>query len=67
MVGDALVGIRPDLWNRYDLVTANRDNAEEDRVVCEYISDLGHWIYIYPVHTLGQYDINNMVPCCWII
>jgi hypothetical protein len=42
--GDALVGIRSDLWTRYDSVSPKADNGAEDKVICRDFSDPGKWV-----------------------
>jgi hypothetical protein len=55
------VGIRSDLWTRYDSVSPKGDNAEEDKVVCREFLDPGTWMMgadKFPLYTLSRGDIQ---------
>lgn len=64
VVGDALVGIRSDLWTRYDSVSPKGDNEKMDRVVCRDFLDPGTWSssalrgHDLPLYTLSRSDIK---------
>jgi hypothetical protein len=64
VVGDALVGIRSDLWTRYDSVSPKGDNEKMDRVVCRDFLDPGIWTSstiggeTFPLYTLSRSDIQ---------
>ncbi|CZR59475.1 uncharacterized protein PAC_09367 [Phialocephala subalpina] len=61
VAGDALVGIRSDLWTRYDSVSPKGDNATEDKVVCRDFLDPGKWTTRakeFPLYTLSRGDIQ---------
>lgn len=54
VVGDALVGIRSDLWTRYDAISPKGDNEKMDRVVCRDFLDPGKW----PSSSLSGQDLS---------
>lgn len=64
VVGDALVGIRSDLWTRYDSVSPKGDNEAMERVVCRDFLDPGTWSSSglngedFPLYTLSRSDIK---------
>ncbi|KAJ4299339.1 hypothetical protein N0V90_004584 [Kalmusia sp. IMI 367209] len=64
IVGDALVGIRSDLWTRYDSVSPKGDNEKTERVVCRDFLDPGTWVSSatggqdFPLYTLSRSDIQ---------
>ncbi|KAJ4349472.1 uncharacterized protein N0V89_008087 [Didymosphaeria variabile] len=64
VVGDALVGIRSDLWTRYDAISPKGDNEKTDKVVCRDFLDPGTWASsriggrTFPLYTLSRSDIQ---------
>jgi hypothetical protein len=61
VVGDALVGIRSDLWTRYDFVSPKGNNSEGNKVVCRDFLDPGKWVSrneAFPLYTLSRSDIQ---------
>ena len=61
VIGDALVGIRSDLWTRYNSVSPKGDNNTNNMVVCRDFLDPGRWAEgtdEYPLYTLSRDDIQ---------
>ncbi|KAH8900763.1 hypothetical protein GQ53DRAFT_632176, partial [Thozetella sp. PMI_491] len=55
VIGDALVGVRADLWTRYDSVSPKGDSSTDQRVICEEFSEPGKWANTeLPLYTLTR-------------
>jgi hypothetical protein len=59
LVGDALVGIRSDLWTKYDSVSPKGENAKAARVVCRDFQDPARLLKLKgDLYTLSSHEIQ---------
>jgi hypothetical protein len=57
VIGDALVGIRSDLWTRYNSISPKGGTYGDEKVICRDFSDLGRWevrATEFPLYTLTR-------------